>query len=257
MKIKEIWVGSAALALLATTSGCDWMPGRPVRQDIPPEQARAVEFQTLFRTNCLACHSDGTTYSAARPMNDPVYLAFIGSDNMQRIIEEGVADTSMPAFAKAHGGDLSDDQISVLVEGIMKWSNPDKVPEATMPPYSAELGDVAAGEQAYGVYCAHCHGADGRGGEHGDDILNPAFLGLVSDQDLRTTVVVGREDLGMPNWTDYVEDRVMSDQEISDLVAWMASHRTSPSLSTPPAAPAPEPESEPESTNDNSSSDHE
>lgn len=264
MKIRNASFGALMMAWLPLGTGCDWMPGRPVRDDLPPDQARVVEFQKLYQTNCMACHSDGTTFSAARPMNDPVYLAFAGADNIQRIIEEGVEGTTMPAFATDHGGELTEEQIGILVEGIMKWADADKVPDAPMPPYSAPLGDIAAGGQAYGVSCAHCHGADGRGGQDGSDILDPAFLGLVSDQNLRTAVVAGRHDLGMPDWTDYVEDRVMSDQEISDLVAWMVSHRRNVSrpatapTDAPSAEPTPDPDgsgSEPETTDP--STDHE
>ncbi|HEY7318089.1 MAG TPA: hypothetical protein VIE89_10990, partial [Candidatus Binatia bacterium] len=51
------------------------------------------------------------------------------------------------------------------------------------------------------------------------------YLALVSDQGLRTTVIVGRSDLGMPDWRANVSGQPMSPQEISDVVAWLASHR--------------------------------
>jgi hypothetical protein len=50
-------------------------------------------------------------------------------------------------------------------------------------------------------------------------------VALVSDQALRTTVIVGRSDLGMPDWRANIPVRPMSPQEISDVVAWLASHR--------------------------------
>ena len=56
-------------------------------------------------------------------------------------------------------------------------------------------------------------------------MINPAYLALVSDQALRTAVIVGRSDLGMPNWSANISGRPMSPQEISDVVAWLASHR--------------------------------
>jgi hypothetical protein len=56
-------------------------------------------------------------------------------------------------------------------------------------------------------------------------VINPAYLALVSDQALRTAVIVGRSDLGMPDWRANIPGRSMSPQEISDVVAWLASHR--------------------------------
>jgi cytochrome c oxidase cbb3-type subunit 3/ubiquinol-cytochrome c reductase cytochrome c subunit len=56
-------------------------------------------------------------------------------------------------------------------------------------------------------------------------VINPAYLALVSDQALRTAIIVGRSDLGMPDWRANISGRPMSPQEISDVVAWLVSHR--------------------------------
>jgi len=47
----------------------------------------------------------------------------------------------------------------------------------------------------------------------------------MSNQALRTVVVAGRPDLGMPDWRGYIDGRTMTPQEIDDVVAWMASKR--------------------------------
>jgi cytochrome c oxidase cbb3-type subunit 3 len=49
----------------------------------------------------------------------------------------------------------------------------------------------------------------------------------VSDQGLRTTIIAGRTDLGMPDWREAAPGRPMSDREITDVVAWLASQRRS------------------------------
>jgi mono/diheme cytochrome c family protein len=59
-------------------------------------------------------------------------------------------------------------------------------------------------------------------------VVDPAYLGLVSDQYLRTVVIAGRPDLGMPGFREYVPGKPMTPEEISDVVAWLASHRQSP-----------------------------
>ena len=103
----------------------------------------------------------------------------------------------------------------------------------TLPPYSledalaagAEPGDLERGKTTYTTYCAHCHGPDGRGGEKGGAVVDGAYLALVSDQALRTAVIAGRVDLGMPDWREAVAGHPMTPQELTDVVAWLASHR--------------------------------
>ena len=55
--------------------------------------------------------------------------------------------------------------------------------------------------------------------------MEPSFLALLTDQELRTLVVVGRPDLGAPDWRNNVPGKPMTSQEISDVVAWLASQR--------------------------------
>jgi mono/diheme cytochrome c family protein len=77
----------------------------------------------------------------------------------------------------------------------------------------------------YVTYCASCHGTQGQGGLKGSAITNDSFLALVSDQGLRTIVIAGRPELGAPDWRENLPGKPMSDQEITDVVAWLASHR--------------------------------
>ena len=59
-------------------------------------------------------------------------------------------------------------------------------------------------------------------------IVDPSYLALISDQTLRSTIIAGRPDLGMPDWrsdTSSPGSRSMTDQEITGVVAWLAAHR--------------------------------
>ena len=85
------------------------------------------------------------------------------------------------------------------------------------------------------TFCARCHGAEGAGGASGGSLLEPAYLGLVSDQGLRTTVIVGRQDLGMPGWQGSGE-RPMTAAEVAEVVAWLGSHRLPPRDAAPGAS---------------------
>jgi cytochrome c oxidase cbb3-type subunit III len=82
------------------------------------------------------------------------------------------------------------------------------------------------GADAYRTYCSSCHGANGRGGSKASAILDGSYLALVSDQQLRTVVIADRPELGAPDWRGDDEDRRMSAQDISDVVAWLSSQRS-------------------------------
>jgi hypothetical protein len=56
-------------------------------------------------------------------------------------------------------------------------------------------------------------------------VVDPAYLALVSDQALRSAVIAGRPDLGMPDYRTAAPERPMSAQEIADVVAWLAAQR--------------------------------
>ncbi len=59
-------------------------------------------------------------------------------------------------------------------------------------------------------------------------IIDPAYLALVSDQGLRSTIIAGQPEQGMPDWRSDLTGtgaRAMTDQEVTDTVAWMTSHR--------------------------------
>jgi cytochrome c oxidase cbb3-type subunit 3/ubiquinol-cytochrome c reductase cytochrome c subunit len=155
-------------------------------------------------------------------------------DTLRQIIAQGVPGTTMPAFSERLGGGLTDTQIDILIDGMQnRWGRPQAFTPVALPPYSladaraagAEPGDAERGKTAYTTYCAHCHGPDGRGGEQGGTVVDSAYLALVSDQALRTAVIAGRVDLGMPDWREAAAGRPMTPQDIADVVAWLVSHR--------------------------------
>jgi cytochrome c oxidase cbb3-type subunit 3/ubiquinol-cytochrome c reductase cytochrome c subunit len=60
-------------------------------------------------------------------------------------------------------------------------------------------------------------------------LVEPSYLSLVSDQGLRSFIVAGHPDQGMPDWRSDLTGsaaRAMTDREITDIVAWLAAHRT-------------------------------
>ncbi len=216
-----------ALCLLLLLAACDSLPGRPTEADRPLRPIQVVDFDQLYGGNCAGCHGADGTLGAARPLNDPVYLALVGADRHRQVTAQGVPDSLMPGFGAAAGGTLTDQQIDIIVRGMLsRWGGGDQLKAATLPAYAASvLGDVRRGGAAYAASCAGCHGADGRGGQKGGSIVDGAYLALVSDQALRTAVICGRPDLGMPDWRGDGGGRPMSEQDIADVVAWMTAQR--------------------------------
>jgi mono/diheme cytochrome c family protein len=131
----------------------------------------------------------------------------------------------MPAFGKQNGGSLSEEQINTIVDGILAWSDKSKLPQAPVPPYAAPLGNVASGKSVFAASCASCHGQDGNGGPKAGSVVDKYYLDLVSDQYLRTIAIVGRPELGCPDFAHRNPSHPMTATEISDVVAWLTSHR--------------------------------
>jgi mono/diheme cytochrome c family protein len=133
----------------------------------------------------------------------------------------------MPAFAEKAGGLLTNQQIDVITKQIRaRWNKPGVLDGANPPGYAAKsAGDLQRGQAAFKTYCESCHGPDGGGSPKGSAITNDSFLALVSNQGLRSIVIAGRPELGAPDWRENVPGKPMSDQEVTDVVAWLASRR--------------------------------
>jgi cytochrome c oxidase cbb3-type subunit 3 len=239
---------AAAVGLALLLAGCNArLPGQPTEAERWRAPSEITDFNQLYTQNCAGCHGAGGRLGAARSLNDPLYLAFVTDDAMRQAISKGRAGTNMPAFSEQAGGHLTDQQIELIVNGMRaNWSKPDDFKGVDIPRYGIDetattsgssaainsnssvktdsTSDASRGAATYKTYCASCHGTNGDGGSAGS-IVDPNFLNLVSDQGLRTTVVVGRADIGKPDWRGNVPGHPMSAQEIDDVVAWLAAHR--------------------------------
>ena len=207
--------------------GCGAPHGQPLTGSEVLAPNEILEFDTLFSENCAACHGPDGKGGAAIALGNPVYLAIADDSSIRKVIAKGVPGTAMPAFAQSAGGMLTDAQIAVITREIRsRWSRPGILANAAAPSYTAKLaGNAQRGDAAYKTFCEACHGPEGRGGQKASSISNDSFLALVSDQGLRTIVITGRPELGAPDWRGNLPGRPMSDQEITDVVAWLASRR--------------------------------
>ena len=217
----------AALVLMLF-SGCSSPHGQPRQGSDSLAPNEVLDFRTLYSENCAGCHGPEGKGGAAIALADPVYLAIADDTVIRKVVAKGVRGTAMPAFAESAGGMLTDKQIDVITSEIRsRWSRQGILNGANLPSYAPKsAGDAQRGEVAYKTYCESCHGPAGHGGQKGSSIADDSFLALVSDQGLRTIVIAGRPELGAPDWRGNVSGKPMSDQEVTDVVAWLGSRRS-------------------------------
>jgi mono/diheme cytochrome c family protein len=247
-------------------AGCDF-PGRPNVADRPVPADQVADFDTLYQTHCAGCHGADGKLGPAPPLNDPLFLAIVPDAELLRIIRAGRAVTPsqkspMPAFSLGAGaplssaqaqvwaqvkeetqaaprqqGPLTAAQVRVLAEGIKKRWGPPAAPGVSVPPYLVPAGTSAGkkdeGARVFARACAGCHGKEGEGVERDGrlrrQINDPAFLALISDQQLRRYAITGRPDLGMPPYDDKKgrppDFQPLTSKEIDGLVTLLACWR--------------------------------
>jgi mono/diheme cytochrome c family protein len=128
-------------------------------------------------------------------------------------------------------------QVQVLGEGIKKRWGPLASPPGSAPPYLAPVepspGKKDEGARVFARACAGCHGPEGEGVERDGrlrrKINDPAFLALISDQELRRYAITGRPDLDMPPYDGKAgrppDFQPLTSAEIDALVALLACWR--------------------------------
>ena len=210
-----------------TLVGCGHAPGRPGPGPEVVRPGEVQDFNTLYYQNCAGCHGAHGKGGPAVSLRNPVYLAVVDDVTLRRVTANGISRTLMPAFARSAGGTLTDQQVEILVHEMRaRWGKPGELAGENPPPYVATSpGDTARGGDVYKTFCASCHGPEGRGQGKLGSIVDGSYLALVSDQGLRTAVLVGFPDQGAPDWRNNVRGRPMSEQEVSDVVAWLRAQR--------------------------------
>jgi mono/diheme cytochrome c family protein len=208
-----------AAGILAVTS-CD-PHGRKAAETAAIRPADIADFRVLYSQNCSGCHGQNGQGALTVGIGQPVYLAIADDATIRTTIEQGRPGTPMPTFAKKAGGLLTDAQIDILVHGIRNWASPGAFVNTAPPAYAAsQSGEATRGAEIFKVSCAQCHGPEGRGTRA---IADSSYLALVSDQHLRTVIIVGMPHLGMPDWRGH--SKPLTDTDVNDLVAWLAAQR--------------------------------
>ncbi len=213
-----------ALALAACDGKRDLL-AQPPPLDNVVDPRTILSFDALYGANCAGCHGTRGKGGLAVGLASPAYLSIASDATLRAVIATGRAKTAMPAFAVSAGGMLTDAQVDALVAGIRAWAPAglQRDPQASICQASA-FGDPGRGAKVFADHCGSCHGADGRGNHEVGSVIDESFVALVSDASLCTTALAGRPDLGCAG-ARRNGATPMSDEEISDMVAWLSSHR--------------------------------
>ncbi|HWE87705.1 MAG TPA: c-type cytochrome [Terracidiphilus sp.] len=221
MKIVAI-LSLASVAL----AGCN-LPGKPATEPEVPRPEAVVSFDRLYGQNCAGCHGADGSHGPATDLANPEYQAMVDDNTLRTVISNGVKGSLMPGFSLDSGGMLTPRQIDAIVRGMRdRWSRPNPFNGATPPPYrSAHPGNAAQGESVYNAACARCHGSTAQHAGPAGSILDGSFLALINEQTIRTTVIAGRPDIGEPDWRNHIPGRAMTDDEVTNVSAWLLAKR--------------------------------
>ncbi len=228
MSVERMFAMVLAMALttLPLLSGCD-MPGRPRPGPEVPRPETITSFDILYGENCAGCHGKNGDNGAATNLANPLYQALIDDASLRDVIANGEKGTLMPGFSVRSGGMLSDAQIDAIVQGMRaRWRKENASGGDVLPPYKAtHPGDATKGQAVYAAACARCHGDSAQHSGSAGSILDGSFLALIHEQTVRTTIIAGRPDIGEPDWRNHVPGRAMTDDEITDVSAWLIAQR--------------------------------
>ncbi len=213
-------------SLLPLLVGCK-LPGKPADGPEVPRPEEVADFDALYGANCAGCHGAKGEWGASMNLSNPEYQALVDDARLRDVIANGETGTLMPAFGIKHGGMLTAAQIDALVTGMRThWSKGNVLAGQNAPTYKAvHEGDVAKGQAVYTSVCAKCHERQPDKGGYAGSILDGSFLALINEQTIRTTVIAGRPDLGMPDWRGLVKGRTLTDDEITDVTAWLMAQK--------------------------------
>ena len=186
-----IWTAVIASVLMVAFSGATLLAAPETvaaEEEIPvtlPE--RIVAGQDLYSVNCVECHGDDGSVATIEgveglegreitPINTRDVLYTLTDSAMVEVISYGRPNFGMNPFGKAHGGELTRNQIDYMVT-FMRYSWDDRF---EMPEIPELFPPLAEGEvPSYDVhiapitkrYCISCH----RAGKDNNDFLMTSY----------------------------------------------------------------------------------
>jgi len=237
--MKTLLVGIVSLFVLTILVALG-LPEQPATAQTPSPQLERGAM--LYAENCAVCHGErgegrvGVFLRKDFPSINP-------SAFLRQTISNGVRGSVMPAWSKANGGPLDENQIDDVVAYIQSWTGGQFIPLPTVAPVptgqlrpTAIPGDPARGAILYAQNCRMCHGQQGEG-QTGARLAKD-FPSIDPNAFLRQTISNGVRGSVMPAWSTR-NGGPLGDQEIDDIIAlirtWGAPPAQPPQPSPPPA----------------------
>jgi cytochrome c oxidase cbb3-type subunit 3 len=183
----------------------------------------------LYVQNCAACHGEDGNGGIGVPLALPSFQTVVSDDYLRSTIRHGRPGRVMPAFTA-----LSDDEIAAVVKHVRTWNKGAAATYGSTP----IKGDAVHGKTLFANYCSACHGAGGEGGKGTGVTLsrprdlpiippalhNPGFLASITDEMIKTTLVMGRKGTPMLSFRELG----LSDSDINDIVSFVRSFEKQP-----------------------------
>ena len=201
-----------------------------------PIAAQDASGADLYEANCAGCHQVGgegipgtfPPLEGNPEATDTEYVAVVITDGKTGAIEVlgETYDSAMPAV-----GGLSDDDLDAIVGHVVELAGGESEPDApTEPVGPPESGDIDSGHDLFigqdrfddgGTACASCHTA-GEVGNLGGSSLGPDLTGAYELLGGQAGLSAWLANPPAPTMTPIFSDRPLTDDEIADLVAFLA-----------------------------------
>jgi len=163
----------------------------------------------IFKSTCAMCHGETRDKVATCNLTDQTWMKSKTFDGVVTHVTNG-KPPMMPAWGKAKGGPLADDDIKAVVSylwtevglasaGSQQASAVVKAPAPTPTEVKPFVVSIASGREIFMGTCAMCHGKDGYG-KPPCPLGSKEWLSNMSQEQLLMRIRRGKPASGMPTW---------------------------------------------------------
>ena len=168
----------------------------------------------IYAENCAACHAANGTGTAIAPALNTDEVRQTALEDLQAIIQNGVAGTLMSPWQNT----LLTEESDAVLEFILRWpeieSSGVEFPQVELPSFESTPEMIASGDRLFHIACKSCHGVDAYGSPMAPSLNNPTFLEETPDAAIYQIIAGGVPGTLMPAW-----GARLSESELNSLVA--------------------------------------